>query len=401
MLINKDCLYGMKELESSTIDMVYLDPPFFTQKEHKLKDINGIQYSFEDKWDSMHDYISYLKVRLQEAKRLLKDTGTIFLHCDTTASHYIKIMLDDIFGYDNFRSEIVWTYKRWSNSKNGLLNAHQTIFFYSKSKNYKFNKILTDYSVTTNIDQILQDRIRNDNGKTAYKTDIDGNVVLTNEKKGVPLSDVWDIPFLNPKAKERVGYPTQKPILLLERILDISTLEGDLVLDPFCGSGTTLVAALLKNRNYIGIDKNPDAIQLCHKRLQDPIKTDSTLMKLGKASYDEKSNFEKGILQHFECNIVQRNKGIDAILIKLYFNRPIAIRIQKENEHLSDAIKLLSIAAKKKNCIATVLIKTSISLELLEVKPPSDMLIIDSYDLTLSNYLENLESKILKSISNY
>lgn len=394
MLINDDCLRVMEKMESKSVDMVYLDPPFFTQKEHKLKDTNGYEYSFDDKWDSIYEYILYLKVRLEEVKKLLKDTGTIFLHCDNTASHYIKVMLDEVFGFENFRSEIIWAYKRWSNSKNGLLNSHQTIFFYSKSKNYKFNKIFTDYSVTTNIDQILQDRIRNDNGKTVYKTGTDGKIVLSNEKKGVPLSDVWEIPFLNPKAKERVGYPTQKPILLLERILDISTDEGDVVLDPFCGSGTTLVASLLKNRKYIGIDKNSDAIELSKKRLEKPIRTNSALMKFGKSHYDEKSEFEKSILKHFDCNIVQRNKGIDAILIKLYDGKPVAIRIQKENESISNAIQLLQQAGKKKNCIATVLIKTSDSIEMFGVQKPSNMIIIDSYDLILNNYLDTLGGSI-------
>lgn len=386
----------MTEMESASIDMLYLDPPFFTQKEHKLKDTNGIEYSFDDTWDSICDYISFLRLRLEQAKRLLKDTGTIFLHCDTTASHYIKVMMDEVFGIDNFRSEIIWTYKRWSNSKNGLLNAHQTIFFYSKTKQYKFKKIFTDYSLTTNIDQILQDRVRNENGKTVYKTGEDGKLILTNEKKGVPLSDVWDIPFLNPKAKERVGYPTQKPILLLERILDISTDEGDTVLDPFCGSGTTLVAALLKNRKYIGIDKNTDAIKLAKERLERPIKTHSALMRKGKVYYDGKSDFEKNILKQFDCNIVQRNKGIDAILVKMYCNQPVAIKIQKENELFSEAVDLLHQAGKKKNCIATVLIKTSDSVELFNVKKPSNMLVVDSYHLVLNNYLDTIDGSMMR-----
>lgn len=390
MLINKDCLKAMKELESISVDMIYLDPPFFTQKEHKLKNTKGIEYSFDDKWESINDYIFYLKERILESKRLLKDTGSIFLHCDNKASHYIKVMLDDIFGFENFRSEIIWTYKRWSNSKNGLLNSHQTIFFYSKSKNYKFNKILTNYSPTTNIDQILQDRIRNDIGKTVYKTNSNGDIIFTNEKKGVPLSDVWEIPFLNPKAKERVGYPTQKPILLLERIIDISTNEGDIILDPFCGSGTTLVAALLKSRQYIGIDKSLDAIQLSKQRLNEPVKTNSALMELGMSHYDEKSSFEKSVLQNFDCNIVQRNKGIDAILVKMHNNRPIALRLQKENENLCDAIDLLHNAGVKKNCILTILIKTSHHDTLIKCKQPQNMVILDSYNLTVNNFIEKL-----------
>src|SRR5699024_9228610 len=137
----------------------------------------------------------------------------------------------------------IWAYKRWSNSKKGLLNNHQNIYFYSKSKSFKFNTMYTDYSPTTNLDQILQARMRDEHAKSKYKTDENGQVVLGKEKKGVPLSDIWNIPYLNPKAKERTGYPTQKPILLLEQIIKIATDEGDTVLDPFCGSGTTLVAA--------------------------------------------------------------------------------------------------------------------------------------------------------------
>lgn len=107
-------------------------------------------------------------------------------------------------------------------------------------------------------------------------------------KKGVPLSDVWDIPFLNPKAKERVGYPTQKAILLLEKIIEISTNENDLILDPFCRSGTTLVAASLLKRKYIGIDINPEAIILAKQRLKNPMKTESMLIKKGKDAYSSK-----------------------------------------------------------------------------------------------------------------
>ena len=241
-------------MDRKSVDLIYLDPPFFTQKVQKLGKDNRF-FEFNDVWKSRDDYLSYMKERLILMKNVLKDTGSIFLHCDDSASSYLKLMMDEIFGEKNFRSEIVWTFKRWSNSKKGLLANHQTIFFYSKSDKYKFNTIYCDYSPTTNLDQILQQRERI-NGKSVYKTDKNGEVIQADEKKGVPLSDVWDIPFLNPKAKERTGYPTQKPIELLERIIKISTDEDDLVLDPFMGSGTTLVAAKLLNRKFIGIDKS-------------------------------------------------------------------------------------------------------------------------------------------------
>lgn len=124
--------------------------------------------------------------------------------------------------------------------------------------------------------------MRDANGKTKYKTNAVGGYELIQNKKGVPLSDVWDIPYLNPKANERVGYPTQKPILLLEKVIQLVTDEGDIVLDPFCGSGTTLVAAKLLNRKHIGIDISDDAVQLANKRVNNPIRTDSNLLKMEK-----------------------------------------------------------------------------------------------------------------------
>ena len=282
-IIKDDCLNYMRTIKDNSIDLIYLDPPFFTQHTQKgiLRNEERV-VEFQDSWKDIDEYINYLKVRLIEMKRILKNTGSIFLHCDKTASHYLRVLLDNIFGMDNFQSEIIWAYKRWSNSKKGLLNSHQNIYFYSKSTKFKFNTIYTDYSATTNIDQILQQRKRNEKGKCVYKTDENGNVITESEKKGVPLSDVWEIPFLNPKAKERVGYPTQKPILLLERIIQIATDEGDMVLDPFCGSGTTLVASKLLNRNYIGIDFSEDAIQITKDRISNPIKTESELLNISK-----------------------------------------------------------------------------------------------------------------------
>ena len=329
MIYLDDCLNLLKKVDRKSVDLIYLDPPFFTQKVQKLGKDNRF-FEFNDVWKSRDDYLSYMKERLILMKNVLKDTGSIFLHCDDSASSYLKLMMDEIFGEKNFRSEIVWTFKRWSNSKKGLLANHQTIFFYSKSDKYKFNTIYCDYSPTTNLDQILQQRERI-NGKSVYKTDKNGEVIQADEKKGVPLSDVWDIPFLNPKAKERTGYPTQKPIELLERIIKISTDEDDLVLDPFMGSGTTLVAAKLLNRKFIGIDKNKDAFDLAQRRQEMPFKTKSNLLEKGIDSYKNKSEYELNILNQFDCVVVQRNNGIDAFLKRHYKNAPVAIKIQKKN----------------------------------------------------------------------
>ena len=187
MLINDDCLKAVSSLGPTSVDMVYLDPPYFTQKQQTLSDSNGNKYEFSDVWPSRKDYLQFIQERLVEIHRVLKQTGTIFLHCDSTTAHYLRILLDNVFGEENFRSEIIWSYKRWSNSKKGLLAGHQTIFFYSKTKNYKFKTIYCDYSPTTNLDQILQERERNEIGKATYRRDRAGNIVLGKEKQGVYL----------------------------------------------------------------------------------------------------------------------------------------------------------------------------------------------------------------------
>ncbi|MUN75774.1 DNA-methyltransferase, partial [Enterococcus casseliflavus] len=354
-----DSLEELKQIEDNSIDLVYLDPPFFTQKTQKSKNKdNTKEYSFSDTWESITDYQLYMKLRLIECKRVLKTTGSIFLHCDKSASHYLRVALDEVFGMKNFRSEIIWMYKRWSNSKKGLLNNHQNIYFYSKTKDFKFNFFYTDYAASTNVDQILHDRVRDENSKSIYKTDDKGNPVIGKKKNGVPLSDVWNIPYLNPKAKERTGYPTQKPILLLEQIIKIVTDKGDTVLDPFCGSGTTLVAAKLLDRNYIGIDMSEDAVNLTKERLENPLKTNSRLLEKGEDKYLNKTEKELGILRNLNAIVVQRNKGIDGFLKDYYKEKPVSIQIQKDTESLEEAKEYLIKASKSKGCILKILIKT-------------------------------------------
>lgn len=401
-LIAGDCIIELKNVESNTVDLIYLDPPFFTQKEHVLKTRNNIkEYSFGDKWDSIKNYLIFMKNSLVECKRVLKPTGNIFLHCDKSASHYLRVLLDEVFGTNNFQSEIVWTYRRWSNSKKGLLDAHQNIYFYSKTDQFKFNMTYTDYSPTTNVDQILQTRERDSNGKSVYKLDENGKAIIEKEKKGVPLSDVWNIPYLNPKAKERVGYPTQKPVLLLERIIEISTHEGDLVLDPFCGSGTTLVAAKLLNRNFIGIDISQEAIDLAHERLNDLVVSRSFLLEKGEESYINKSGHEKQILNSIDAIPVQRNNGIDGFLRDYYLGKPVSVKIQKDSETLEDAKSKLIRASKTKDCRLMVLIRTNpkrARFIFSDEQAGENLLIIDSYDYTIGNWIDS-KNKILAIIS--
>lgn len=368
MEVNKiyqgDCRRKLSELDSNSVDLIYFDPPFFTQKKHSLVTRDeSKKYEFNDSWESLEDYLELIESCLIECERVLKSTGSVFLHCDKVASHYIRVVLDKVFGMKNFRSEIIWSYKRWSNSKKGLLNSHQNIYFYSKTKDFKFNQFYTDYAASTNVDQILQDRKKTANGKSVYKTDKNGEIVLGKAKKGVPLSDTWEIPYLNPKAKERVGYPTQKPVLLLKQIIKIVTDEGDLVLDPFCGSGTTCVAAKSMNRDFIGIDASKDAVELANKRLEEMIITDSALLKKGTQSYIEKSAQELAILKSIEAVPVQRNSGIDGFLKTHFDGKPVPVKIQSKNETIEDAIEKLERASKRKGYNLKIVIQTKEDIE--------------------------------------
>jgi site-specific DNA-methyltransferase (adenine-specific) len=376
-IIHGDCLEQLRNIEKESIDLIYLDPPFFTELKHKLKNRERTkEFSFDDTWGSDKGYTQFLKERIETMKPLLKKEGSIFVHCDKSGEHIVRAILDSVFGANNFQSEIIWSYKRWSNSKKGLLPSHQNIYFYSNSKSFKFNTIYTSYSETTNVDQILQRRTRDEHNKSVYDKESDGSFKVSDKKKGVPLSDVWVIPYLNPKAKERVGYPTQKPLLLLEQIIKLVTNEGDLVLDPFCGSGTTCVAAKLLGREFIGIDKSKEAVELSISRLENPVKTESNLLKKVRESYLNADKSALSLLSGLDFNPVQRNKGIDAILVEQFENTPILVRAQKEHETIKEAASLLAKAMKTKKSKKSFLIQTQINEGLFTSTPNYEGMII-------------------------
>ena len=228
-----DCLDIMRSMPEGSIDLIATDPPFGTGKDFG---------AYNDKFD---DYLDFLAPILLQLHRLLKDTGSLYLHCDWRYSHYIKVMLDEIFGRKNFRNEIVWGYSSGGTSPRYFARKHDTILFYSKCGTYTFN---TQYQ--PHLSPI------NDNNRHRFNP------------KGKIMLDWWyDIQWINNMAKERVGYPTQKPLKLYERIIKASSNEGDTVLDPFCGSGTTLIAANKLNRHSIGIDINSDVKDIINSRL--------------------------------------------------------------------------------------------------------------------------------------
>lgn len=398
-VVKGDCLVELTKLDSCTADLIYLDPPFFTNKKHMAITRDRLQkFSFGDSWNGLEDYAKFMEERLEQMHRVLKNTGSIFVHCDANANFLLRALLGEIFGVEQFRSEIIWTYRRWSNSAKGLMPAHQTILFYSKTASYKFNKIYGSYSETTNIDQILQLRARDEHGVSKYATDCNGNIVFGGEKKGVPLSDVWEIPFLNPKAKERTGYPTQKPVLLLERIVEIASDPDDVIIDPFCGSGTTLVAASILGRRYLGIDTSLEAVALSRKRLQQPTKTESNVLKKGRLAYVNADVNALALLTGLDFVPVQRNNGIDAFLKITIGGVSVPIRVQRYNETLTEAASLLNQAAKSKNASCAILIRTNENEDIFPSATISDFIeIVDATALEVRRKIAELSTRFSAS----
>ena len=262
-----DNLHVMRQLPTESVDLVYIDPPFFSNRVYNV--IWGDEQerrSFDDLWkEGLGGYLVWLNARLYEMKRLLKPTGSIYVHCDWHASHYIKVELDKIFGYDNFRNEIVWCYTGPSNTKRWFPRKHDLVFYYIKSEFAAFDreKVRIPYTRITGT------------GKTSYASGNRGAEELralekVYEERGKVPEDWWtDIGAgSHIPSSEHVGYPTQKPEKLLERIISASTNEGDVVLDAFVGGGTTPVVAQRLGRRWIAIDQSRVAVSVTAERLK-------------------------------------------------------------------------------------------------------------------------------------
>jgi len=252
-LICGDNLEILATIPRESVDLIYIDPPFFSNRNYEIiwGDEAEIR-SFEDRWEGgINVYIDWMKQRVIELHRVLKPTGSFYLHCDWHAGHYLKVMCDEIFGYNNFRNEIVWCYKTGGASKERFGRKHDTIFFYTKSSEYIFNL------------QKEKSYMMHEYGfkKSDFQIDEQG------QYSWVIAKDWWEIPAIGSATKERLGYPTQKPEALLERIIAASSKKGDVVLDAFCGCGTALAVSEKLDRHWIGIDISPSAISLIKKRL--------------------------------------------------------------------------------------------------------------------------------------
>ncbi|MDI9409435.1 MAG: site-specific DNA-methyltransferase [Candidatus Pacebacteria bacterium] len=287
-----DNLALLQRIERETVDLVYLDPPFYSQRNYLISMGSAAKtQAFSDVWqwdgaamegwsqisDSRHPavtellrglragigangllaYLVSLSLRIMAAHSLLKPTGSFYLHCDPSASHYLKLLCDMVFCGDQnrglFLNEIIWHYQTGGASKRHYAQKHDVILFYAASSDYHFCP-----------DEIREPRsakslLRAQNPKGARIAADNGDKLPT---------DVFAIPALNPMSRERLGYPTQKPEALLERLIRASSRSGDLVLDPYCGSGTTVAVAARLGRRWLGIDSNPAAVELARQRLE-------------------------------------------------------------------------------------------------------------------------------------
>ena len=264
-LICGDNLEVLPTLPTDSVDLIYVDPPFFTNKNYEViwHDAAEIR-SFEDRWEGgIEVYIDWMRERVRELHRVLKPAGSFYLHCDWHASHYLKVMCDEIFGRSNFVNEVIWTYRRWPAKSKAYQRMHDTLLFYVKNSNspYTFNTIQQPLAdITLKIHKGKKQKAVIINGKRLSKDQLE-------ESTGTPIPDYWYIPTIAGNARERLGYPTQKPEELLERIIKVSSNADDLVLDAFCGCGTAMAVAQKLGRRWIGIDISPAAITTVKNRL--------------------------------------------------------------------------------------------------------------------------------------
>ncbi len=379
-----------EHIADESVDLVYLDPPFNSQRDYNVlfQERNGSRAAaqiraFEDTWrwnldaekayrdvveaggrvsefiqgvrrylgeNDMMAYLAMMAPRLKELQRVLKPTGSLYLHCDPTASHYLKLLLDAVFGPGNFRNEIVWCYKRWPSKQDNFQKMHDVILRYSRSKNVIWNKLYEDFTQQT------KKRIKG-GMKIEHVVGESGKILIrpTREKSpGVAMCDYWNIPMIAGQAKERLGYPTQKPEALLERIIQASSNEGDTVLDPFCGCGTTIVAAQKLNRRWIGIDITHLATALIRNRLRDTfgaeleveVKGEPTTVPDARALFEQDPfQFQWWIAGKLGGRAVEQKRGKDeGIDGRLYFHdepqgetKQIILQV-KGGEHVGPAV---------------------------------------------------------------
>jgi site-specific DNA-methyltransferase (adenine-specific) len=276
-LIQGDNLTVLRALSremGGSATLVYLDPPFFTgrvhdqvtrQRDRSGKILRDHSPAFDDRWRDLSAYLVSLRDRIDAARELLAPHGSIIVHVDPRTSHYVKVMCDEIFGDGAFASEIVWRYRRWPSKTPNFQRVHDVLLRYVKDPATppRFVQLFEPLAPSTQSTWGTgkQRAVVGANGRRERSS------TTSEPSPGAPLGDVWEIGIIAPVSKERTGYPTQKPEALLERILRACTMPGDLVVDPYAGSGTTLAVAARLGRRAVGIDESPVAIRVGQARL--------------------------------------------------------------------------------------------------------------------------------------
>ena len=379
-----DNLEILSKFPNSSVDLIYLDPPFFSNKHYEVIWKDGAELrAFQDRWQGgIEHYISWMEPRLRECHRVLKESGSIYLHCDWHADAHLRILMDKIFGENNFRNEIVWHYKKWSAGWQQFQRNHDIILFYSKTDNKKriFNKMFMDRAEST------LKRFGNAKIISGYDEKTGKRIpsqMADEESKGVSMDDVWDIGRV-PPIKQM--FPTQKPEQLLERIINASSKEGYIVLDPFCGCGTTLVASQKLKRKWIGIDVSPTACKIMAKRLR---QTFSISPKIIKGRVDLKYvqslnpfDFQNWVVVDKFLGNVSRTKsgdfGVDGLTPQITGGYPIQVK-QSEDvgrnvvDNFETAMRRLK---KKKGYIVAFSFGKGAREEVARVKNQEDVNII-------------------------
>lgn len=271
---NRHAMMALGETHSGRVMLAYLDPPFFTGRQHarveRARDaasgklVRGLSHAFDDRWEDLASYLQALRDRVVAIRELLAPEGCMVIHVDPRTSHYVKVMCDEIFGPDAFASEIVWRYRRWPTKTPNFQRVHDVLLRYVRdpSRKPRFVQLYEPLAPSTRASwgDRKQRAIIGPEGRRSRSS------VTEEASPGVPLGDVWEIGIIAPVARERTGYPTQKPEALLERLVRACTFEGDLVLDPYAGSGTTLAVAAKLGRRAIGIDESPVAMAVMRER---------------------------------------------------------------------------------------------------------------------------------------
>lgn len=250
-----------RRVPDDSVDLIYVDPPFFTNKKYEVIWGDGYELRcFEDRWKGgINNYIAWMEPKIRACHQVLKNTGSMYLHCDWHANAHLRILMDGIFGPENFKNEIIWSYKGGGASTKRFGRRHDNILFYTKTEEYFFNPDAVRIPY-------LSAEGRKSKWAWGHHKGIEKS--YTPHPEGKVPEDVWEIPVINSMSEERLGYPTQKPEALLEIIIKASSNPLDIVLDPMCGCGTALVVAHRLGRQWVGIDVSPTAVNVMKNRMQ-------------------------------------------------------------------------------------------------------------------------------------